>query len=81
MPRVGVRSLRTLMFAGFRSRWMIPCACGFEGFGDLLRDRHHFVDGNGPWTLRKDDAKQEDTSSGVGHRILAGMLLVAGCLA
>ena len=40
-----VPSGRTLMFAGFRSRWMIPCSCAAsQRFGNLLRDRQRLVE-------------------------------------
>ena len=39
-----VPSAATLMFAGFRSRWMTPCSCAdSDRFGDLPRDRKCFV--------------------------------------
>ena len=39
-----VPSGRSLMLAGFRSRWMMPCLVGrFERVRDLLRDRQRFV--------------------------------------
>ena len=35
------------MFAGLRSRWMIPCSCAASSAsGDLLRDRQRFVERN-----------------------------------
>ena len=40
-----VPSLRTLMLAGFRSRWMMPLlVSGFKRLGNLLRDRQHLVE-------------------------------------
>ena len=43
-----VPSDRTLMFAGFRSRWMMPLLVrGFERLRDLLRDGQRLVDRNG----------------------------------
>ena len=42
-----VPSARTLMLAGFRSRWMMPLLVrGFERVRDLLRDRQRFVERN-----------------------------------
>ena len=39
----------TLMFAGFRSRWMMPALVrGFERLGDLPRDRQRLVERNRP---------------------------------
>src|SRR2546427_6399415 len=32
-----VPSLRTLMFAGFRSRWMIPCSCAASSASAISR--------------------------------------------
>jgi hypothetical protein len=32
-----VPSLRTLMFAGFRSRWMIPCSCASSSASRICR--------------------------------------------
>ena len=35
------------MFAGFRSRWMMPFSCAsFERLGDLLGDAEHLIDWN-----------------------------------
>ena len=43
-----VPSSRTLMFAGFRSRWMIPCSCAASSASAIcLRDRQRLVDGDG----------------------------------
>ena len=39
-----VPSARTLMFAGFRSRWMMPCSCAPQRLGDLPRDRQRLVE-------------------------------------
>ena len=42
-----VPSGRTLMLAGFRSRWMTPCSCArLERLGDLPRDRQRLVQRN-----------------------------------
>ena len=42
-----VPSSRTLMFAGLRSRWMMPALVRrFERVRDLSRDRQRFVDRN-----------------------------------
>ena len=44
-----VPSGRTLMLAGFRSRWMMPCSCAaFEGGGDLPADAYRLVERNWP---------------------------------
>ena len=42
-----VPSSRTLMFAGFRSRWMMPCSCAASSASAICaRDRQRFVDWN-----------------------------------
>ena len=42
-----VPSVRTLMFAGFKSRWMMPLLVrGFEGLGDLTGDRKRLIQRN-----------------------------------
>ena len=39
------RRARTLMFAGFRSRWMIPCSCAASSASAIcLRDRQRLVE-------------------------------------
>ena len=44
-----VPSARTLMFAGFRSRWTMPLLVRrFERLGDLPRDRQRLVERIGP---------------------------------
>ena len=47
-----VPSSRTLMFAGFRSRWMMPARARFERLGDLPRDRQRLVQRHGPRASR-----------------------------
>ena len=44
-----VPSVASLMLAGFRSRWMMPCSCArVQRLGNLFRDRQRFVDRDRP---------------------------------
>ena len=52
------------MFAGLRSRWMIPCSCArFERLGDLLRDRQRLVDRDRAAARSRCDRSSPSTSS------------------
>ena len=43
-----VPSGRTLMFAGFKSRWMMPCSCAASSTRDLFRDEQRLGDRDRP---------------------------------